>query len=431
MGFLFQQIMKTTLRLLIIVCLFNKLSAQTTSVLFIGNSYTYVNNLPQTFHDLALSKGDSVIFDSSAPGGYTFMQHSAYAPTIAKINLRQWDYVVLQEQSQMPSFPPAQVATDTYPYATRLDSLILANDSCTETVFHMTWGRENGDSTNCASYPPLCTYNGMQERLRESYLQMSLDNHATCSPVGAAWKHVRDNYPAIVLYNADQSHPSVNGTYLAACVFYASLFHKTPIGGSFPAGVPSADALVLQTIGGATVLDSISLWQSTGDIPNAAFNSTINGSSVQFNNTSFNATTYNWDFGDVSNSSQTNPSHTYSSTGQYVVSLTASTNCKSMVTFDTLQISNLTDVSSFTKNNFISIYPNPAKDILSIETNNKVVGAIQICIYNSIGQLIITKLSSNENKIQIDVNGFNNGLYNIILYYEEKIIANQKVVIEK
>ena len=421
--------MKTILRLILIVCLFNKLSAQTTSVLFIGNSYTYVNDLPQTLHDLALSKGDSIIFDSSAPGGYTFQMHSVYATTIAKINLRQWDYVVLQEQSQMPSFPPAQVATDTYPYATRLDSMILANDNCTETIFYMTWGRENGDTSNCASYPPVCTYDGMQERLRESYLQMSLDNHATCSPVGSAWKIVRDNYPTINLYQTDQSHPTVNGTYLAACVFYASLFHKTPIGAAFPVGVLPADALVLQTIGGATVLDSLSLWQSTGDIPDASFNTTINGNNVQFNNTSFNATTYNWNFGDVSNSTQTNPSHIYSAFGHYVVSLTASTNCKSLMAFDTLQIINLAGISSIFQNNSVFIYPNPATNELRI--TNYELGIKEVKIYNSLGQLIINKQSSNEMKFQLDVSGFNAGLYNIILLDNDKMIANQNIVIAR
>ncbi len=404
-------------------------SGQTTSVLFIGNSYTYVNNLPQTFHDLALSKGDTVIFDSSAPGGYTFNLHTTNATTISKINQQPWDYVVLQEQSQMPAFPPTQVATDTYPYATQLNNIILANDSCTETVFYMTWGRENGDSSNCAAYPPICTYAGMQQRLRESYLQMATDNHASCSPVGVAWKHVRDNYPSIVLYNADQSHPSVNGTYLAACVFYASLFHKTPIGATYPGGITSGDVLVLQTIGGATVLDSLSLWQGTGDIPNATFAESINGNIVQFNNTSFNATDYSWDFGDASNSSQTNPAHTYSSIGQYVVSLTAGNACKSFVVFDTIQINNITGVSSLDENHSILIYPNPAKDILTVEIKNKIGNKIDIRFYNSFGQLVISKQTLNETEFQLDVSRMNSGLYAIIIYENNKIVVSEKIVI--
>ena len=55
--------------------------AQQTSVLFIGNSYTYVNDLPNTLRQLALSLDDTMTVASSAPGGYTLFQHSTYAPT--------------------------------------------------------------------------------------------------------------------------------------------------------------------------------------------------------------------------------------------------------------------------------------------------------------------------------------------------------------
>src|SRR5689334_14671481 len=90
---------------------------QQRSVLFIGNSYTYVNNLPEMFRQLALSLGDTVTVGSSMPGGYTFEMHSTYAPTLAAIHSEDWDFVVLQEQSQIPSFPQAQVEEECYPFA--------------------------------------------------------------------------------------------------------------------------------------------------------------------------------------------------------------------------------------------------------------------------------------------------------------------------
>ena len=160
--------------------------AQPKRILWIGNSYTTVNNLPLLFHDLALSAGDTVIYDSNAPGGYTFQQHAVNATTIQKIYSQPWDYVVLQAQSQEPSFPPAQVDSETYPYAHILDSLIRDNDSCSETIFYMTWGKKYGDQMNCSGYPVLCTFDGVQSRLTDSYLQMANDNHALVAPVGRA-----------------------------------------------------------------------------------------------------------------------------------------------------------------------------------------------------------------------------------------------------
>ena len=85
-------------------------SAQVTKVLFIGNSYTDVNNLPSLVQNVALANGDTLIVDAYVPGGYTFQGHSTDANCIAKIYSQQWDFVILQEQSQRPSFSPGQGA---------------------------------------------------------------------------------------------------------------------------------------------------------------------------------------------------------------------------------------------------------------------------------------------------------------------------------
>ncbi len=124
-------------------------------VLFLGNSYTNRNNLPSLLLNAALSTGDTIIVDSNTPGGYTLQGHSTNQISLSKIAQGSWDYVVLQEQSQRPSFPDAQVQADVYPYAKQLDSLVQLANSCTETVFFMTWGRKNGDANNCPFFPPL------------------------------------------------------------------------------------------------------------------------------------------------------------------------------------------------------------------------------------------------------------------------------------
>jgi hypothetical protein len=90
--------------------------SQQTKVLFIGNSYTGVNDLPNMFKNLALSMGDSVTIDSNTPGGFTFNQHSTNATTLQKIQQGNWDFIIVQGQSQEPAFPPSQVSTQTYPF---------------------------------------------------------------------------------------------------------------------------------------------------------------------------------------------------------------------------------------------------------------------------------------------------------------------------
>ena len=85
------------------------LLSQTVDVLFIGNSYTYANNMPQMVSEIASSFGDTLNFESSTPGGATFNFHSTNINTLNKISQKPWDYVVLQAQSQEPSFSPIQV----------------------------------------------------------------------------------------------------------------------------------------------------------------------------------------------------------------------------------------------------------------------------------------------------------------------------------
>ena len=199
--------------------------AQTKSILFIGNSYTYYNGgVDVMLKNIALAEGDTLYTESLTVGGASFSTFCNNPETFARIRSRAWDYVVLQEQSQLPAFPPSQVETQCYPYAKQLCDSIHANDSCTQILFFMTWGRQNGDQSNCANYAPLCTYDGMQQRLRESYVQMADDNNAIVVPVGLAWKYVRDNYPEINLYQSDESHPTLEGTYLAALTFINILY---------------------------------------------------------------------------------------------------------------------------------------------------------------------------------------------------------------
>ncbi len=332
--------MKQILFLFFIVCSFHT-KAVKKRVLFLGNSYTYVNDLPNTLKNISDSFGDSIIVDNYTVGGYTLNLLSNDANTMLKIKQGNWDYIIIQAQSQEPSFDPMQVATDTYPYAKKLCDSIKQYNNCGEIVFYMTWGRKNGDASNCAFYPPVCTYNGMQQRLRESYLEMCDSNEATCAPVGVAWKKVRDTNPLIELYQTDESHPSIHGTYLAACVFYSTIFHKYTTGSSFiSTGITTLDAGVLQLIASNTVMDSIETWQQFGHLPKSSYLSTNIFNTYTFTNTTLRGNSYLWEFGDGTTSTMQHPTHTYNSSGNYFAKLiSTSTTCKKDSTTHSLFVS--------------------------------------------------------------------------------------------
>ncbi|MFZ9028849.1 MAG: PKD domain-containing protein [Crocinitomicaceae bacterium] len=301
------------------------------SVLFIGNSYTSANNLPSIINSIAVSKGKEISYDTQLQGGATLQTHASNAATYTKIKSKKWDYVVIQAQSQEPSFPDTQVDTQTIPYAIQLADSVRANNFCTSVLFFMTWGRENGDP----QWAPISTYEGMQMRLRNAYVRMKDSVQGSVAPVGMAWWDVRDNAPTIQMYTADGSHPNYAGSYLTACTFYAALFEDTPIGATFLGSLDAITAAQLQSSASVATLDSLEQWSIRGpqDQTIADFTSNNFDPDVQFDNSSWCATSYTWSFGDGGTSTDENPLYQYTSNGTYTVQLIAESECNS----DTLE----------------------------------------------------------------------------------------------
>ncbi|MFM1772110.1 MAG: hypothetical protein RLZZ71_1252 [Bacteroidota bacterium] len=307
----------------------NLLHAQT-RVLFIGNSYTAVNNLPQLTADCALSIGFAgfpMEVASSTPGGTTFQMHTTNGTSQSLIAQGNWDFVVLQEQSQLPSFPDSQVETECFPFATQLNNQILAADSCTETIFYMTWGRQNGDAGNCASWPPVCTYEGMDSLLNLRYRQMAIDNQAILSPVGALWNYIRNTYPEINLYAADGSHPSLEGSYAAACSMVSVIFRTDPTLINYNSTLDPVIAEKIKLAAQEVVFNNLMEWHVGEYDPTVVINTNADGLSLQLDNQSAPSWNFTWDFGDGTSSTEFSPMHMYNAAGSYVLSYSAVDAC--------------------------------------------------------------------------------------------------------
>jgi hypothetical protein len=381
---------------------------QTRRVLFIGNSYTAGNNLPQLTSQLALSAGDTLIFDSNTPGGFTFQGHVTNAQTLSKIQAGNWDYVVLQEQSQRPSFPISQVQNDVFPYARQLDSLIHLHNPCAETMFYMTWGRKNGDASNCAVWPPVCTYNGMDSLLYERYMMMTVDNDAVVSPVGALWRYIRAQHPGIELYQADESHPSLAGSYAAACSFYAAIFRKSPLLINNNTGLSASDAQAIREAAKTVVFDSLSKWQIGNFDPVAEFIWASGGANaIDFTNQSLQADSYFWNFGDGNTSTTENPVHSYTSPGVYTVTLEANRCLYSDTISYTIDITTV-GLNSNPKLSSPEIFPNPLKD----ELNVLLTGATNLQLFDALGRLVYQCALNPQNNLNtVELSHLPNGMY--------------------
>jgi hypothetical protein len=335
-------------------------------VLFIGNSYTGANDLPQLVYNICISTGDSLSVSAFSPGGQRLEEHVAPgSPARLEIESGQYDFVVLQEQSQIPSLPENQVQTLFYPNVKKLDSIIHLANACSKTILYMTWGRKNGDDMNCDNWPPVCTYKGMDSLLNLRYTKAALDNHCLISPVGAAWNYVIRNHPNIELYDGDGSHPNQNGSYLAACCFYSILHQKSPLKISFQF-IDSATSQILKNAANEVVYNDLNSWGIQQYNPKALFNyNLLPDTAIQFQNVSQFADTFFWDFGNGQTSNEKEPFFNCAFGNTYNVKLKA-VHCNEIDTLSKIIETHSTSFSMLENSIPISIFPNPCLEFINL-----------------------------------------------------------------
>ena len=400
-------------------------NGQTTKkVLFIGNSYTSVNNLPLLVKNMAMSTGDALIYDSNMPGGARFLNHAVNATTLTKINSNAWDYVVLQAQSQETSLSQTQMETEVYPYATTLCNAIRENNECSQPLFYMTWGRENGDASNCNFIPWVCTYEGMDDAIRSSYEFMAQENHTELAPVGVVWRYLRTNYPSIDLYSSDSSHPSLEGSYAAACTFYAMIYKKDPTLITWNSTLSETVTTTIKLAAKTIVYDEIAIWDYTINPAVAGYSEVIQGGEVSFSNTSEAFDSLLWDFGDGTTSTEINPIHTYAMSGFYTVTLTVIKCGKSDSQTKTIGIDTTLNTDNFTLENAFTIYPNPTSNLLNITLNQNFKN-IKVILFDTKGNAVINKEVQDLSVLSLDISTLSSGTYVL------KIKADQETFTSK
>lgn len=240
------------------------LAQNTKRVLFLGNSYTVYNNLPQMTANAAASVGKTLIFDVNAPGGYYIGQHVTNAISLAKIQVGNWDNVVLQDQSLALAYPGYFM--NGIHSSIEMDSIIKSHNACAQTLFYGTWGRKNGDSYICSQ--PYCQVNTvitrdfyqMNSDIQTHYKVFADSIKASMTPVGAVWANIRQQHPSIELFDPDESHPSLAGTYAAACSFYAAIFRSDPTQIIFNPGLSNTEAMHIRQAAKEIVFDHLLDW---------------------------------------------------------------------------------------------------------------------------------------------------------------------------
>lgn len=245
--------------------------SRTHRILWVGNSFTFFNDLEQIWLSMRQAQGvdDSVVSLRATAAGYRWVQHLADATTEGgAAPIREWlvtapppwDFVVLQEQSQIPGFPIGNPEHDASVDAAVALAGYVEAAGATPVLFE-TWGYRTGDPQNADLF---ADYPAMQDRLDAGFDEISASIAAAGkAPVrlraGAAFRAVYDAALAAKedplasgalfsrLYTEDGRHPSVLGSYLTACVFAATLSPNGSIGTSWaPPGIAEVDATALR-----------------------------------------------------------------------------------------------------------------------------------------------------------------------------------------
>jgi len=293
------------------------------SVLFVGNSYTHMNEMPSIFDKICKSKGKTVHVEKNTRSGASFNVHTTRPDLFVAIKSRQWDYIVLQGYSRELSFAPDYLDTATMPFINTIIDSIKANNPCTNILLQMTWGYKEGfqerEETN--------TYEAMSELIADGYQYLSDSLQIPIVPVGKVWRKVRESNPEIELYDADKAHPSKNGSYLSACTFYASIFKESPEG-AMTSTISNAIAPIIQKAAGDYVLTNFNSYGLNQNFYYLDWKIEKNGSFWLNGMANFeNAKSILWDFGDGTSATTSRIKHRYKEAGEYELTLTIDDEC--------------------------------------------------------------------------------------------------------
>jgi hypothetical protein len=181
------------------------------NVLFIGNSFTARNNLPGLVAQLAAADERQLDHQLISAGGASLRMHwnKGLAPRVIERG-GKFDYVVLQEQSTLP----VKNAKRFHENVRLFDPVI--KQSGAKMALYLTWARRHAPES--------------QEAITRAYTTIAEEIGATLIPAGVAWQAFLRAHDQPVLHDKDQSHPTLAGSYLAACVAYAALFGRSPVG---------------------------------------------------------------------------------------------------------------------------------------------------------------------------------------------------------
>ena len=391
--------MKYLFGILLALTLITVKGQDTVKVLFIGNSFTYFNDMPMMFDSIARSAGYKVKTQMYAPGGVSVgdtsqgtMAHMNNPVVYENIRSDHWDYVVLQDNQgrfvlDYGVFPSSSLVIQGH---LQIRDSVVKNNPCAKMVWFTGWGMKNG-------LPP----NGntgieMIERIAANYRYLNDTAHQIIAPIGGTWKKIILMNPAFDLWSPDQTHPSVEGSFLTASLLYATIFRDFPQNSPFNSSLTTSTTSLLKQAAWETLNDSFPITNLASITPALVFQNNQLVSNIY--------SQYNWYQNLQYLQGENSNILPVSSTGYYFLMASDTYGCK--LKSLTQQI-NFQSQEEVTQQNNMMLFPNPASNELNVTFNFPVSEKMQFEVMDFSGKIVkkgkatLSQLNSQLLKINI------------------------------
>lgn len=413
--------MRIVIVLSVLLIHFLCLAQDTTKVLFIGNSFTSQNNLPSLFAQISQGSGKKVVVASHMPGGVSVgdisqgtSAHMNNPNVYSLIRSNDWDYLVLQDNQGRfclgyGQFPSSSLVIEGH---IKIRDSLLFYHPCAHMIWYAGFGTKNG------LLPYAGSGSAMIDSIYQNYQYLRDTAGQIIAPIGPAFKRIISQYPSINLWDTDDTHPSLYGSYLIAGVLYTTFFKSSPIISSFNPGITPAIDSVLKNTAYQTTVDSMNttgLDGITPEIHQVANTLSVNG--YQNCRWYYNGTPY------LSGSCTIN----INSPGNYFAMVSDSNYCDYQTMELFFQTTGVEGDEPSLAN--LKIFPNPASDFISIQTNNQAIISSDIGIYDIAGQLVHFDIMKPEQR-RIDISSLENGLY-VLVVRSKETMKSFKLIIQR
>jgi hypothetical protein len=219
-------------------------------VLLIGNSYTMHNTLHVLLERVAagVEGGPKLEVDAEAHGGFSLRNHLRGRRALQRIRSGHYTHVVLQGHSLSAVDHPQELSIDAESFKQVIDA------ASSRTVFYATWAR-SPEVRLYRKHKIVHSFEEMSDRVSSTYLGLSERLGTGLAPVGRAFERALVQNPRLALWGSDGSHPTLAGSYMAACVLYGAITGADPRHTTYlPAGLTASDAAILRSIAFASMV---------------------------------------------------------------------------------------------------------------------------------------------------------------------------------